>query len=81
MLGRAIATNLAQPGKRRVESQTDFYAVIVKGKQINHVLHLLLTLFTIGIWVIVWIIMAASGGETRYMISVDEYGNVSTSRL
>lgn len=31
----------------------------------NHVLHLLLTLFTMGLWVIPWIIIAASTGAYR----------------
>jgi hypothetical protein len=28
----------------------------------NHILHLLLTIFTAGLWLIVWIIIAMSGG-------------------
>ena len=32
----------------RIESQTDFQVVLVKGKRPNHVLHLILTIVTFG---------------------------------
>ncbi|WAB09844.1 membrane protein [Streptomyces phage TagePhighter] len=59
-----------------VESQTDTNAVLVKGKPTNHVLHLILTLVTFGLWSIVWIIMAVANKETRVMLQVDEYGQI-----
>jgi hypothetical protein len=37
--------------------------VVVTGKPVNHVLHLLLSLFLCAMWVPVWLIMAAVGGE------------------
>jgi hypothetical protein len=61
----------------RLQSQTSYTAVIVKGQQVNHVLHLILTVLTAGLWAIVWIIVAATGGEKRQMITVDEFGNVN----
>jgi hypothetical protein len=64
-----------------VESQTDTYAIVVGGKPVNHILHLILTLLTLGVWVFVWIAMVIFGGETRYKISVDEYGNGTTQKL
>lgn len=64
----------------RVESQSDTMATVVYGKPVNHVLHLLLTLVTAGIWAIVWIILAVSGGEKREMITVDEFGNVLVTK-
>ena len=42
----------------RLESRTDTRATVVKGKRPNHVLHLLLTVFTLGVWAIVWIILS-----------------------
>jgi len=64
----------------RVESQSDFMAVVVKGKRVNHILHFLIGIFTLGLWWIVWLIMALTGGEKRNMIQVDEYGNVLMQR-
>lgn len=60
----------------RVESQTDTTAVLVRGGRMNHVLHLILTLVTFGLWAIVWLIVALASGEKRQMIRVDEYGNI-----
>lgn len=74
--------NLAQAITRevasgyRVESQTDIQAVLVKGGKTNHVLHLILTLVTFGMWSIVWLIMWLVNRESRTILSVDDYGNV-----
>ena len=68
-------------GGARVESQSDYQAVLVKGKPVNHVLHLILTLVTCGLWGIVWIVMAIVGGEKRSMASVDDFGNVHVQRM
>jgi tetratricopeptide (TPR) repeat protein len=58
----------------RVESQSDYQAVLVTGRPVNHILHLLLTLFTIGLWVFVWLILVLTGGVKRQLIFVDESG-------
>ena len=64
----------------RIESQSDYMAVVLSGKKVNHILHLILSLLT-GIWVVVWIAMVMRGGEKRQMITVDEYGNVLNQRM
>lgn len=78
LLAQAVANWVH--GDWRVESQTDFQAVMVKGHRTNHVLNLILTLVTLGIWAIVWILMVALGGEKRAVVSVDEYGNTLAQR-
>jgi hypothetical protein len=65
----------------RIESQTDFQAVLVEGKPVNHTLHAILTIFTCLLWGIVWAIIAATGGESRQMVVVDEFGNVLWQKL
>lgn len=65
----------------RIESQSDFQAVLVEGKPVNHVLHAILTIFTCLLWGIVWAIIAATGGESRQMVVVDEFGNVLWQKL
>lgn len=60
----------------RIESQTDYQAVVVTGKPTNHILHLLLSIFTLGLWIPVWIILAIVGGEKRRIIAVDDFGQV-----
>jgi hypothetical protein len=73
LLARAIASEIAQGA--RVESQSDYQAVMIKGKGPNHVLHLILTLVTFGLWALVWSGVVAFGGERRRLIEIDPYGN------
>lgn len=77
-MASAIAAAVARKG--RVESQTDDMAVIVWGRPVNHLLHLVLTLVTVGFWVPVWIVLAVFGGEKRYVITIDEFGNILNQR-
>jgi hypothetical protein len=79
LLARTVSSQIAAGG--RVESQSDFQAVLVHGKKVNHVLHLILTLVTLGMWAIVWIILVAAGGEKRSLVAVDEYGNTGVQQL
>ncbi len=37
----------------------------------NHILHLLLSVFTLGLWIPVWILLALTGGEEQVRLSVD----------
>jgi hypothetical protein len=79
----ALARYVAQQAQSgwRVQTQTQTQAQLVRGHRTNHVLHLILTLITLGIWAIVWILMVVFGGEKHRFVSVDEYGNVHTAAL
>lgn len=82
ILADRIQLNIVKSkGGSRIESQSDFQAVLVQGHRPNHVLHLLLTVFTLGLWLIVWIIVAGAGGEKRALLTVDEYGNTKLQPL
>lgn len=65
----------------RIESQSEFQAILIKGQPVNNTLHAILTIFTCLLWGIVWAVIAATGGEKREMIVVDEFGNVQHQRL
>lgn len=78
ILAQAVANALAQPGRWRVESQSDYNAVVIKGKRTNHVLHLILSLVTFGFWLPVWLILAIMNQEQKHLLTVDAHGNVST---
>lgn len=65
----------------RVETQDRYQAIMIEGQPVNHVLHAIITIFSCGLWGIVWAILAATGGERRHLISVDEYGNVVHQQL
>jgi hypothetical protein len=60
----------------RVESALDYQAVLVQGKPVNHVLHAILTIFTCLMWGIVWLVLSLTGGEKRFQLIVDDFGNV-----
>jgi hypothetical protein len=79
LLARTISGQIANGS--RVESQSDHQAVVVKGKPVNHVLHLILSIVTVSLWAPVWIAMAIFGGEKRSMVTVDEYGNAAVQKV
>jgi hypothetical protein len=72
-LSQAVAHHAAVDG-RRVESQWDCGAVLVKGKRINHGLHAFLTVMTAGIWAPVWAVLYLANREQRRVITVDDHG-------
>jgi hypothetical protein len=76
ILGRALQSHLNPTA--RIESQGSGQAVIVFGSKPNHLLHFLIGVFTCGAWWIVWLILALTQKESRRLISVDEFGEVTT---
>jgi hypothetical protein len=52
-----------------VEIQTAQLTQLVKGHRVNHILHLLLSVFTAGLWLPVWIGVTAFGGGRRKTIA------------
>ena len=53
----------------RVESETDHEVLLVRGRRVNHILHLLLCIPTVGLWAIIWILLVITGGEKRKVIA------------
>lgn len=74
ILSNAVAAEVGRGA--RVEAQSYYQAVVVRGKRPNHVLHLLLSVVTVGLWLPVWIILAVVKHEKRTVIRVDQHGNV-----
>ncbi len=60
----------------RVESRTATQASLIKGKPTSHLLHLILSLITFGLWIPVWILVAILSGQKTAVITVDEHGLV-----
>jgi hypothetical protein len=77
ILDQVIARELAN-GMRtvRVETRSPYQAVLVYGTNPNHILHLLIALFTCGLWFIVWLFIAATSAETRWTYTIDPFGKV-----
>lgn len=81
---RALLANTLQgqvANGARIESQSDFQAVVVRGHRVNHLLHFLIGFITFFLWWIVWLVLAITGGEKRQMISVDQFGNVFVQKV
>lgn len=75
-LSQAIQNEVVKGG--RVESQSDFGAVVRYGKPPNHVLHLILTIITFTLWFWVWMLMIVvyALSKKTVTLTVDEYGQV-----
>ncbi len=58
-------------------------AVLVKeGSKVNHLLHFVISAFTCGIWILVWVWLAlVKNKEQRVRISIDNGGNVSEETI
>jgi hypothetical protein len=80
MLAQQIASMVASRGAR-IESQSDFQAVLATGQPVNHILHAILFVFLCGIWLIPWVIITITGGVKRTLVTVDEYGNVNVQSV
>lgn len=74
-LAIAVA-NAIQTEGWRVESQTTTQAVLVKGKNVNHILHTVLDILTAGIWLLVHVPVWAVNRRQVRILRVDELGNV-----
>ena len=59
---------------KRIEARTDFSAVLVNGKPINHALHLPMTKLTLGLWGLVWLWLVRNRGESRELLEIDVQG-------
>ena len=74
LLEQTVARKVAEG--MRVEYKGEQRAVLAYGKRPNHVLHLLLSVITAGLWIPVWIIIAISSKERRQAVNVDKHGEV-----
>ena len=63
----------------RVQARTPTSAVVEYGERVNHILHLLISVFLCGLWLPVWFFVAMSGGTRLRTLTVDEYGEIHES--
>lgn len=80
VLTKAVVAKLAQPGRWRVEMQADDYAVLVWGRRPNHLLHFVIFLI-VGAWLLPWMLITLVSHERRYLMEVDDTGEVSLRRI
>lgn len=79
VLAAGVAKYVAET-RGRVAFQGADRAVIITGRPVNHILHLLLTILTGGLWLVVWVVVAGTGGERALDLSVAEDGQLSVDR-
>lgn len=79
VLDQALGGDVAAGG--RVQSHTPYAAVVIYGQKVNHLLHAVISIFTCGLWAFVWALLALTGGERRYSLTVDPYGNVHRRKV
>lgn len=61
----------------RLQSATANTAAMVYSRDVNHAMHSILSLLTCGVWLFVWLFIAASNRQHSMLILVDDAGNVS----
>jgi len=81
LLAQAIMQEVVRGG--RVETQSDYSAIVRYEKPVNHILHLILTLVSCGFWAVVWLILWVIAVVDKQTVSlyIDEYGNVLRQRI
>jgi hypothetical protein len=70
-------TACAMNGWRLVATHGNM-ATMVSGRPTNHVLHVLVSIFTLGLWLPIWFLIAVTAdGEKQLVITADAEGNIS----
>jgi hypothetical protein len=64
-------THLACSGRGTVVTRTSTSAVLLFGKPINHLLHLVVSLVCCGFWIPVWFALTVFGGQKREVVTID----------
>ena len=70
LLSREVESRVVRG--RSVEYQTDFQAVLVRGRRVNHLLPLLDLCVHARPWLIVCLALGIFGGEKQKVVRVDE---------
>jgi hypothetical protein len=65
----------------RLEQQTDSSVSLLVGRPTNHLLHFFIGVFTCGLWWAVWLIIGLTNKQERIFASIDESGEVKTTRV
>ncbi len=50
--------------------------VLAYRRPVSHLFHAVMTLFTGGLWIVVWLAVALGGRENRVRLEADPWGNV-----
>ena len=80
---RLLSQQLAvmQEEGKRIVFRGDYQAIVADGTPVNHILHLMLSFFTVGLWAIIWMVDISFHKETKEFVRVDIKGNVTVTGL
>ena len=59
-----------------VKLKSQFRVVVARRRPVNHFLHLILTVLTVGVWGLIWLIMAIARKDDLTAYEVDRQGHV-----
>lgn len=79
LLSQQLAV-MEEQGKR-IAFRGDYQAIVTDGTPINHILHLMLSFFTVGLWAVIWMVDISFHKETKEFVKVDIEGNVTISKI
>ncbi len=68
---------ICQATGMRLESSGEFQAVLATPQKTNHVMHLIVSFFTLGLWLPVWLLITLTRKNRREVLQVDEAGIAS----
>ena len=64
----------------RIETRNEGSVTLTRGRKINHILHLLLSVVTVGVWMLVWGCLIAFSGKRTVRLYVDWTAMVGQER-
>ena len=70
VLDGAVATMVAAGG--RLETRSERQAIVMFGKPMNHTVHMVLAVITLGVWLPFWFIATATHKYTRAILTLDD---------
>ena len=79
-LANAVAWHVTH-GWRVESAPMPGQVVVVSGRPTNHILHLLLTVITFGLWGVLWLVLALSSSESRAVLTVQPDGSVANTLM
>ncbi len=81
-LNEAAAMARQRGGRIVVDSRSSAEAIFTFVQTPNHVLHGLLSVVTAGLWLIVWLVIAANGGKKKtWKIKVEANGDTTVAQI
>ncbi|PSR57575.1 hypothetical protein C8259_34405 [Nocardia nova] len=75
ILAEAIAFEVRNRGAAALGGGP-YMVTLEYGRPPNHILHLLISFFTCGLWLPVWLLLAMTSHTSRRILRVDEYGQL-----